>query len=62
MESYNAIFTKGLQQKERMIELKKLCNLQLLSLNKTTNSNIKKLEKTKNDNKISVHNIQGYGK
>ena len=51
MKSYNAILiTKGLQQKERMIELKKLCNLQLLSLNETTNSNIKKLEKIKNDN------------
>ncbi len=45
MESYNAILiSKGVEQKERMIELRKLARTQLLSLEKLNNTNIKKLE------------------
>ena len=45
MESYNAILIgKGMDQKERMIELRKLARTQLISLEKLGDSGIKKLE------------------
>ena len=45
MESYNAILIgKGMEQKERMVELRKLARKQLTSLEKLNNSGIKKLE------------------
>ena len=45
MESYNAILIgKGMDQKERMIELRKLARTQLISLEKLSDSGIKKLE------------------
>ncbi|MDD7510891.1 MAG: KilA-N domain-containing protein [Peptostreptococcaceae bacterium] len=48
MESYNAILIeKGLAQKERMIELRKLARTQLISLEKIGDSSIKKLGKKK---------------
>ena len=48
MESYNAILIeKGIEQKERMIELRNLARTQLLSLENISNTDIKKLEKNK---------------
>lgn len=48
MESYNAILIgKGVNQKERMIELRKLARTQLMSLKKLEDSGIKKLEGNK---------------
>ena len=48
MESYNAILIgKGVDQKERMIELRKLARTQLLSLEKLGDGGIKKLEDKK---------------
>lgn len=45
MESYNAILIeKGLEQKERMIELRKLARNQMLSLEKLRQRNIELLE------------------
>ncbi len=45
MESYNAILIgKGVNQKERMIELRKLARTQLMSLEKLENGGLKKLE------------------
>ena len=45
MESYNAILIgKGMEQKERMVELRKLARTQLISLEKLSDSGIKKLE------------------
>ena len=45
IESYNAILIgKGMEQKERMVELRKLARKQLTSLEKLNNSGIKKLE------------------
>lgn len=45
MESYNAILIgKGINQKERMIELRNLARKQLMSLKKLADSDIKKLE------------------
>lgn len=45
MESYNAILIgKGMEQKERMIELRKLARTQLTSLEKLNDNGIKKLE------------------
>ena len=45
MESYNAILIgKGMKQKERMIELRKLARTQLLSLERLNNAGIKSLE------------------
>ena len=45
MESYNAVLIgKGMDQKERMIELRKLARTQLMSLEKLGDSGIKKLE------------------
>ena len=46
MESYNAILIeKGLEHKERMIELRNLAKAQLVSLEKLNQSDIKKLHK-----------------
>lgn len=49
MESYNAVMiSKGMEQKERMIELRKLARMQLLSLEKLNSIGFKSLEdKTK---------------
>ena len=48
MESYNAILIgKGMDQKERMIELRKIARTQLMSLEKLSDSGIKKLEEKK---------------
>ena len=45
MESYNAILIgKCMNQKERMIELRKLARTQLLSIEKLNNRGIKSLE------------------
>ena len=45
MESYNAVLiSKGMEQKERMIELRKLARTQLMSLKKLGDSSIKKLQ------------------
>ena len=45
MESYNAILIgKGMDQKERMIELRKLARTQLLSIEKLNNTGINSLE------------------
>lgn len=45
MESYNAILIeKGIEQKERMIELRNLARNQLYSLQQLENNSIKKLE------------------
>ena len=45
MESYNAILIgKGMEQKERMIELRKFARTQLMSLDNHNNSGIRRLE------------------
>ena len=45
MKSYNAVLIgKGMEQKERMIELRKLARTQLMSLEKLNNTGIKSLE------------------
>ena len=45
MESYNAVLIgKGMEQKERMIELRKLARTQLMSIEKLNNIGIKNLE------------------
>ena len=45
MESYNAVLIgKGIDQKERMIELRKLARTQLMSIEKLNNTGIKSLE------------------
>ena len=45
MENYNAILIgKGMDQKERMIELRKLAKTQLISIEKMNNAGIKSLE------------------
>ena len=45
MESYNAILIgKGMEQKERMIELGKFARTQLMSIEKLNNTGIKSLE------------------
>ena len=45
MESYNVIFIgKGKEQKERMIELRKLAKKQIISLGKLNSESIKELE------------------
>ena len=45
MESYNAVLiSKGIKQKERMIELRKLARTQLLSIEKINNKGIKRLK------------------
>lgn len=45
MESYNAILIgKSMEQKERMMELRKLARTQLMSLQKLGDSGIKRLE------------------
>ena len=46
MESYNAVLiSKGMEQKERMIELRNLAKTQLISLDKLNQLDIKKLSK-----------------
>ena len=48
MESYNAVMIgKGMEPKERMIELRNLARTQLMSLEKLGDSGIKELEGTK---------------
>ena len=48
MESYNAVLIgKGMYQKERMTELRKLARTQLMSIEKLNNSGIRKLERNK---------------
>jgi hypothetical protein len=56
MESYNAILIgKGVDQKERMTELRNLARIQLLSLEKLNDNGIKSLEdKPKRDNEANV--------
>ena len=50
MESYNAILIgKGIDQKERMIELRKLARTQLMSIEKLNNTGMKNI-----DNKLNV--------
>lgn len=50
MESYNAIFIgKGIEQKERMIELRELARKQLLSLEKLKSTQFKGLENKSNN-------------
>lgn len=45
MESYNAVLIgKGMDQKERMIELRTLARTQLISLEKLGDSGIKKID------------------
>ena len=45
MESYNTVLIgKGMEQKERMIELRKLARTQLMSIEKLNNTGIKSLE------------------
>lgn len=45
MESFNAILIeKDLEQKERMIELRKLARTQLMSIEKLNNTSLKSLE------------------
>lgn len=45
MESYNAVLIgKGIEQKERMVELRNLARIQLISLKKLDDSGINKLE------------------
>lgn len=45
MESYNAVLiSKGIEQKERMMELRKLARTQLLSLEKLNVTGFKSLE------------------
>ena len=45
MENYNAILIgKGMDQKERIIELRKLARNQLMSIEKMNNAGIKSLE------------------
>ena len=48
MESYNAVLIgKGIDQKERMIELRNLARRQLVSIEKLNNSGIRRLERNK---------------
>ncbi|MCW9732296.1 KilA-N domain-containing protein [Avibacterium sp. 20-15] len=45
MESYNAVLIgKGIEQKERMVELRKLARTQLMSIEKLSNTGLKRLE------------------
>ena len=45
IESYNAVLIgKGMDQKERMIELRKLARTQMMSIEKLNNTGIKSLE------------------
>ena len=45
MESYNAVLIgKGMDQKERMIELRKLARTKLMSIEKLNNTSLKNLE------------------
>ena len=50
MESYNAVLIgKGMDQKERMIQLRNLARTQLMSIEKLNNTGMKNLE-----NKLNV--------
>lgn len=50
LESYNAVLIgKGMDQKERMIELRNLARTQLMSIEKLNNTGMKNLE-----NKLNV--------
>ena len=45
MESYNAVLiSKGIEQKERMIELRNLARTQLMSIENLNNTKLKSLE------------------
>ena len=49
MESYNAILIgKGMEQKERIIELRRLARTQMMSIEKLNNTGIKSLEDKSN--------------
>lgn len=51
MESYNAILiSKGIEQKDRMVELRNLARKQLLSLEELSESKLKSLESNTNNN------------
>lgn len=51
MESYNAILiSKGMEQKDRMVELRNLARKQLLSLEELSESKLKSLESNTNNN------------
>lgn len=53
MESYNAVLiSKGIEQKERMMELRKLARTQLLSLEKLNVTGFKSLEDSSKKSKI----------
>lgn len=48
MESYNAVLSdKGMNPKERMVELRRLARTQLMSLEKLNETGIKRLEEKK---------------
>ena len=56
MESYNAVLIgKGIEQKERMVELRNLARTQLISLKKLDDSGINKLEE--NDKRLNINDI-----
>ncbi len=61
MESYNAVLIgKGINQKERMTELRNLARIQLLSLEKLNDNGIKSLEdKPKRGNEANVPSSTG---
>ena len=49
MESYNVVLIgKGMDQKERMIELRKFARTQLVSIKKLNNTSLKSLEEKSN--------------
>ncbi len=51
MESYNAILiSKGVEQKDRMVELRNLARKQLLSLEELSKNKLKSLESNENNN------------
>lgn len=63
MESYNAVLiSKGMEQKERMTELRKLARTQLLSLEKLNVTGLKSLEDTsKNNGKLNFRQFSKSG-
>ena len=62
MESYNAVLIgKGMDQKERMIELRKLARTQLMSIERLDNTGIKSLEEgTKKQRGMFERGIKNY--
>lgn len=63
IESYNAILIeKGLEQKERMIELRKLARNQMLPLEKLNKGNLKQLEDKKKIVDINILGLIKIGK